>query len=88
MSELSPEERSRSNSSMYYYAGYNSGLNRGRVEGRDEREREILAQLADRVSDLESCGKNDDCAAMARIVQVCIDDITYREDEENDNGQL
>lgn len=81
MSELTPEERAQSNSSMYYYAGYNSGLYQGRTEGRDEREREIVAQLTERVEDLRSCGKNDDCAAMARVVQACIDDITDRDKE-------
>lgn len=85
---MSAEERARSNSSMYYYTGYNSGRYKGHAEGRDEREREILAQLTERAEDLRSCGKNDDCAAMAQIVQVCIDDIrdTDEDDEENEHG--
>lgn len=53
-----------------YIDGYNDGA-------KDERER-ILEILKDRASDLESCHKRDDCQEMARIVRVCIDDITYQ----------
>jgi hypothetical protein len=70
--EMSAEERARSNSSFYHYAGLNSG--------RHQREREILDELQLRVDDLRSCAKQDSCQELADIVEVCMDDIQYRRD--------
>ncbi len=42
---------------------------------RDERDR-ILLILRERHEDLLSCTKDDGCKELARIVEVCIEDIT------------
>jgi hypothetical protein len=49
------------------------------LEGYEAARNHIVKTLEERAEDLENCGKTDDCAELAHIVRVCIEDILDKE---------
>ena len=49
------------------------------LEGYEVAQTRIVRVLEERAEELENCGKTDDCAELARIVRVCIEDILDKE---------